>query len=161
MGHAPTPHLTAPHFPYPRYYAIVNHADDKPAIVFVPSAKQAQLTAVDLLTYATADDAPKRFMHGAPEDVAPFLRQLKEGALAHVAAYGIGFLHEGLGAEEQAAVLALHAAGALQVLVVVHSMCWTSPYGPCMPPWSSFHPCTCLVPWRPLSRVSDVCVYHQ
>ena len=43
--------------------------------------------------------------------VAPFLRQLKEGALAHVAAYGIGFLHEGLGAEEQAAVLALHAAG--------------------------------------------------
>ena len=64
-------------------------------------------------------------MHGAPEDVAPFLRQLKEGALAHVAAYGIGFLHEGLGAEEQAAVLALHAAGALQVLVVVHSMCWS------------------------------------
>ena len=44
----------------PTYYAIVNHADEKPAIVFVPSAKQAQLTAVDLLTYATADDAQQR-----------------------------------------------------------------------------------------------------
>eukprot|EP00966_Prymnesium_polylepis_P192639 4465155-Prymnesium_polylepis.1 len=29
----------------PTYYAVVNYAVDKPAIVFVPSAKQAQLTA--------------------------------------------------------------------------------------------------------------------
>ena len=106
--------------------AIVNHADDKPAIVFVPSAKQAQLTAIDLLTYATADGAPRA-------SCTPRRRTSRRSSRASptrrarcrtVAAYGIGFLHEGLSAEEQAAVLALHAAGALQVLVVVHSMCW-------------------------------------
>ena len=32
----------------PAYYAVVNHAVEQPAIIFVPSAKQAQLTAVDV-----------------------------------------------------------------------------------------------------------------
>ena len=108
----------------PAYYAVVNHAVDRPAIIFVPSAKQAQLTAVDLLTYATADDDPKRFLHAEADDVAPFLRKIKEGALAHTIAYGIAFLHEGLGADEQRAVCELHASGAVQVVVVTHSMCW-------------------------------------
>ena len=108
----------------PAYYSVVNHARDKPAIVFVPSAKQAELTAVDLLTYATADDTPKRFLHANAEDVAPFLRVIKAAALQHTVAYGIGFLHEGLSAEEQRAVCELHASGAIQVLVVTHSMCW-------------------------------------
>jgi len=108
----------------PAYYAVVNHASDKPAVIFVPSAKQALLTAVDMLTYATADDSPKRFLHAGVEDIAPFLKKMSEGTLQHVAAYGIGFLHEGLTPVEQQAVLALHASGALQVLVVTHSMCW-------------------------------------
>ena len=109
----------------PAYYAVTNHAKDRPAIVFVPSAKQAQLTAVDFLTYATADDTPQRFLHGAPEDMAPLMRKLGEGgALAHTAAYGIGFLHEGLAAAEQAAILALYESGALQVLVATYSSCW-------------------------------------
>ena len=108
----------------PAYYAVVNHAVEQPAIVFVPSAKQAQLTAVDLLTFAMADDEPRRFLHAAPDDIAPFLLRIKEGALAHTLAYGIAFLHEGLSADEQKAVCALHASGAVQVVVVTHSMCW-------------------------------------
>ena len=63
----------------PAYYAVVNHAVEQPAIVFVPSAKQAQLTAVDLLTFAMADDEPRRFLHAAPDDIAPFLLRIKEG----------------------------------------------------------------------------------
>ena len=85
---------------------------------------QVQLTAVDMLTYATADDAPRRFLHASAEDIAPFVSVLKEGALAHTVAYGIAFLHEGLSEAEQKAVLALHASGAVQVLVATHSMCW-------------------------------------
>ncbi|EOD12464.1 hypothetical protein EMIHUDRAFT_422149 [Emiliania huxleyi CCMP1516] len=108
----------------PAYYAVVNHAADRPAIIFVPSAKQAQLTAIDLLTYATADDVPQRFLHAAPEDIAPFAKHLKEPALLEMVSNGIAFLHEGLGAEEQRAVCALHESGAVQVLVVTHSMCW-------------------------------------
>jgi len=34
------------------------------------------------------------------------------------------FLHEGLSAEEQRAVCDLHASGAVQLVVVTHSMCW-------------------------------------
>ena len=67
----------------PAYYAVVNHAVEQPAIIFVSSAKQAQLTAVDLLTFATADDNPRRFLHASPDDIAPFLLRIKEGALAH------------------------------------------------------------------------------
>ena len=77
-----------------------------------------------MLTYATADDAPRRFLHASAEDIAPFVSVLKEGALAHTVAYGIAFLHEGLSEAEQKAVLALHASGAVQVLVATHSMCW-------------------------------------
>ena len=77
-----------------------------------------------MLTYATADDAPRRFLHASAEDIAPFVAVLKEGALAHTVAYGIAFLHEGLSEAEQKAVLALHASGAVQVLVATHSMCW-------------------------------------
>jgi len=108
----------------PCYYSIVNHAVDRPAIVFVPSAKQAQLSAVDLLTYATADDQPYRFLHATADDVAPFLARMVDPALQHTVAYGIGFLHEGLKDAEATAVRQLYASGALQVLVVVQSLCW-------------------------------------
>ena len=108
----------------PAYYAIVNHAVDRPAIIFVPSAKQAQLTAVDLLTFATGEGEPRRFLHAEAEDVAPFAARISDAALSHTIAYGIGFLHDGLSADEQRAVRALHASGAVQVLVVVHSFCW-------------------------------------
>ena len=46
----------------PCYAAICTHASDKSAIVFVPSRKQAQLTAIDMLTYAAADRDPQRFL---------------------------------------------------------------------------------------------------
>ena len=43
--------------------------------IFCP--QQAQLLAIDLLTYATADDTPQRFLHAEPEDIAPHARHLK------------------------------------------------------------------------------------
>ena len=50
----------------PCYAAICTHAADKSAIVFVPSRKQAQLTAIDMITYAAADRDPLRFLSSAP-----------------------------------------------------------------------------------------------
>jgi pre-mRNA-splicing helicase BRR2 len=121
IGHVPSRLLA---MAKPTYYAIINHALDRAAIVFVPSTKQAQLTAVDLLTFASANGVPCRFLHSAPEDVAPFLACIRDPALSHTIAYGIGFLHSGLGVDETRAVKALYASGAIQVLVVVHSLCW-------------------------------------
>jgi pre-mRNA-splicing helicase BRR2 len=57
----------------PAYSAVSNAAaDGKPSILFVPTRKQARLTALDLLTYAAADGAPKKFLQvGCPS--APWL----------------------------------------------------------------------------------------
>lgn len=47
----------------PAYIAVSAHArEGKPAILFVPTRRQARLTALDLLTYAAADGQPKKFL---------------------------------------------------------------------------------------------------
>ena len=78
-------------------------------------APAGHLTAVSC---CCAVAAPKRFMQRPGRRAVPPPAQ---GGRAGASPAGL----QGLGAEEQAAVLALHAAGALQVLVVVHSMCWS------------------------------------
>lgn len=68
----------------PVYNAVVGHggAEGKPAIVVVPSRKQAQLTAIDLITYAAAGGEPLRFFHGGEEgDGEELVAGVKEPAL--------------------------------------------------------------------------------
>eukprot|EP00959_Pyramimonas_sp_CCMP1952_P213893 4475482-Pyramimonas_sp.AAC.2 len=82
----------------PAYSALLAHAcanGADPAMVFVPTRKHARLTALDLLTYAAADGQPRRFLHCAEEDLAPFVARLREPALKHAVAFGVAFLHEG------------------------------------------------------------------
>jgi hypothetical protein len=64
----------------PTYNAILKHAPRKPVIVFVPSRKQTRLTAIDLLTYAAADNQPDRFLHAEQEDIQTFLAKIQVGA---------------------------------------------------------------------------------
>ena len=61
----------------PTYNAIAKHAPRKPVIVFVPSRKQTRLTAIDLLTYAAADNTPDRFLHAEQEDIETFLAKIQ------------------------------------------------------------------------------------
>lgn len=68
----------------PTYTAIVKHAGvlrPKPALVFVPTRKQTRLTAIDLLTFASADNLPNRFLHVKTEDLEPFLDKLQDKTL--------------------------------------------------------------------------------
>ena len=115
----------------PVYAAITTHAapregegEPRPAIVFVPSRKHAKLAALDLLTFASAEGTPQRFLHAAPEDLAPFLAAVRDPAVAHALSYGIALLHEGLGEAERAAVEALFESGAAGVLVATAPLCW-------------------------------------
>jgi len=110
----------------PTYSAIVQHVrKQEPALVFVPTRKHARLTAMDLVTYAMADAGEKSpFLHCAESDLAPFLAKVKDQALIHVLSHGVGYLHEGLSATEQAVVRDLFAAEAIQVCVASSSMCW-------------------------------------
>jgi hypothetical protein len=67
----------------PTYNAILKHAPRKPVIVFVPSRKQTRLTAIDLLTYAAADNQPDRFLHAEQEDIQTFLAKIQVELFSH------------------------------------------------------------------------------
>jgi pre-mRNA-splicing helicase BRR2 len=115
----------------PVYTAITAHAapregqgEPRPAIVFVPSRKHAKMAALDLLTFASAEGTPQRFLHAAPEDLAPFLAAVRDPAVAHALSYGVALLHEGLGEAERAAVEALFESGAAGVMVATAPLCW-------------------------------------
>ena len=69
----------------PTYNAIVKHSPTKPVIVFVPSRKQTKLTAIDLLTYVTAEDgAESRFLHVEKEDLEAHLSKVADEVRSRV-----------------------------------------------------------------------------
>lgn len=110
----------------PTYTAIVQHAKGgKPALIFVPTRKHARLTALDLVTYSTADGGERpQFLECTEDDLAPFLAKVKDDALKHALSNGVGYLHEGLSLMEQEVTAELFKAGAIQVVVASSSMCW-------------------------------------
>ncbi|KAK6927878.1 Sec63 domain [Dillenia turbinata] len=113
----------------PTYTAIVQHGrNGKPAIVFVPTRKHAQLTAVDLMTYSSADSGEKPiFLLREPEELAPFVDKIKDSMLKATLQYGVGYLHEGLSGMDQEVVTHLFEAGWIQVCVMSSSLCWGLP----------------------------------
>jgi hypothetical protein len=48
-------------------------------------------------------------------DLEPFLGRVKDATLRHSLSYGVGYLHETMGAQEQAVVNTLFSSGAIQV----------------------------------------------
>jgi len=106
------------------YNAVVGHSPDKPAIVFVPSRKQAQLTAIDLITYAAADDDPLKFLSASQEDIKPVLKSIREQTLAQTLGAGVGFIHAGMNATDRRRVEGLYRDGVIRVLVAPVSLCW-------------------------------------
>ena len=130
------------------FNAVVGHCQssteggDKPAIIFVPSRKQSQLTAIDLITYASASGHPDRFLGSAVREennedaddgmaestretrMTEMLGTINEPALAQTLAHGVGFLHRGLTLRDQRRVQALYQDGIIQVLVCPYDLCW-------------------------------------
>ncbi|PKI35753.1 hypothetical protein CRG98_043911 [Punica granatum] len=101
----------------PTYTAIVQHAKSgKPALVFVPTRKHVRLTAVDLMTYSSADiggEEPAFLLHNA-EDLEPFVEKVNEEMLRATLRHGVGYLHEGLSSLDQQVVMHLFEAGWIQ-----------------------------------------------
>ncbi|GJY73501.1 DExH-box ATP-dependent RNA helicase DExH12-like protein [Tanacetum coccineum] len=117
----------------PTYTAIVQHAKNKkPAIVFVPTRKHARLTAVDLMTYSSAEskyagaDSGQKplFLLQSEDELAPFIDRVRDSMLKETLKYGVGYLHEGLNATDQDIVKTLFDTGCIQVCVMSGTMCW-------------------------------------
>lgn len=67
----------------PTYNAILKYSLEKPVIIFVPSRKQARLTAIDLLTYTAADNQSNRFIHAEEDDIKPFVEKISDKVLSY------------------------------------------------------------------------------
>jgi pre-mRNA-splicing helicase BRR2 len=109
----------------PAYTAVAANPEQKrPAIVFVPSRKQARLTALEFVTHALAEDKPHQFLQCSPEDLASYLSVIQDASLVETLKHGIAYYHENLSAAEKKAVETLFREGAVRVLVASRETCW-------------------------------------
>ncbi|KAL5573694.1 hypothetical protein UlMin_023291 [Ulmus minor] len=79
------------------YTAIVQHAKNrKPSLVYVPTRTHVQLTALDLMTYSSADGGERPpFLLRPLDDIEPFVDRINDKMLKDTLRYGVGYLHEG------------------------------------------------------------------
>lgn len=71
------------------YNAVLKYSLEKPVIIFVPSRKQARLTAIDLLTYTAADNQPNRFIHAEEDDIKPFVEKISDKVILQINMFGM------------------------------------------------------------------------
>nr|CCA21900.1 premRNAsplicing helicase BRR2 putative [Albugo laibachii Nc14] len=90
------------------------------AVVFVPSIKQAQLTAIDLVTFALADNSPNRF--GGVKELDT--KMVEDTVLLQMLQKGVGFWSEVMTPSCRSLVLRLFEEGSISVLVIPQHMCW-------------------------------------
>eukprot|EP00579_Thalassiosira_antarctica_P032956 CAMPEP_0201991530 /NCGR_PEP_ID=MMETSP0905-20130828/340_1 /ASSEMBLY_ACC=CAM_ASM_000554 /TAXON_ID=420261 /ORGANISM="Thalassiosira antarctica, Strain CCMP982" /LENGTH=2336 /DNA_ID=CAMNT_0048545961 /DNA_START=59 /DNA_END=7069 /DNA_ORIENTATION=- len=109
----------------PVYNAVMRHSEGKPSIIFVPSRRQAQLTAIDLMTYYQSIEG-ETFLgkEAIPEEVAKIAGNLREPALQQVTTSGIGFLHDGMVESDWEQIMDLYQKGSITVLVCPVDICW-------------------------------------
>jgi pre-mRNA-splicing helicase BRR2 len=112
----------------PAFSAIVKQSPDKPTIIFVPSRKQAQLTAIDMVAFAAAAGTPTRFVGAAAASssaLSSIAASLHDKTIGQTVEQGVGFLYSGMLATDRSKVEGLFAEGLIRVLVVPHNMCWS------------------------------------
>ena len=93
----------------PAYHSIRQY--DQPTLIFVPSRKQAELTAIDLMTFSNANDEPNHFKTGNDN------LESDECSTLHA---GIGYYYEGISKD----VVNLFQSGKIQVLIVPHTLAY-------------------------------------
>ena len=109
----------------PVYNSIVRHSDGKPVIVVVPSRRQAQLTAIDLMTYHDSQEGSSFLGSNANgEEMDAVAAALREPALQQVVPAGVGFLHEGMVDSDKEKITELFNNETLGILVCPIDVCW-------------------------------------
>ncbi|CAJ2656231.1 unnamed protein product [Trifolium pratense] len=99
----------------PTYTAIAQHAKNgKPALVFVPTKKFVRLTAMDLMTYSSAESGEKSFLLRPTKELEPFINKINDEKLKVTLREGVGYLHEGLNNLDHDIVTELFKAGWIQ-----------------------------------------------
>ncbi|RQM21724.1 hypothetical protein B5M09_001509 [Aphanomyces astaci] len=107
----------------PVYNTVCHQAPDKqPVIVFCPSSKQTQLSAIDLITFALAENTPQKFVLNESLQVA--LPHDDDEALAHTLSAGVGYVTESMRRANREYVLDLFTSNKIQILLLPHTLAW-------------------------------------
>eukprot|EP00052_Salpingoeca_macrocollata_P008148 m.64806 g.64806 ORF g.64806 m.64806 type:complete len:2134 (+) comp16452_c0_seq1:64-6465(+) len=110
----------------PVYAAIKQHAPEHPALVYVPSRRQSELTAADLLVQAAADPSGLQLLRCAEADLEPLLAKVQDEPLRLMLRSGVGYFHGGLSDSDKRMVEHVFNAGAVQVVVVAKGYEWAT-----------------------------------
>ena len=78
----------------PVYSTLTALSGGHAALVFVPSRKQAQMTAIDILTFVSATSKPRRFNHIPQDQMDEVLSRVVDPALKTVLAAGVAFFYK-------------------------------------------------------------------
>jgi activating signal cointegrator complex subunit 3 len=109
----------------PAYAAICTYSPDKPVLVFVSSRRQTRLTALELISLcATSSENPRRFLRMSEDEMANYIERIKDSALQHTLAFGVGIHHAGLADTDRAIVEELFCSVKIQVLVCTSTLAW-------------------------------------
>lgn len=112
----------------PVFNAIDRHIGDGTAIVFVPSRRQAQLTAIDIMSYNGTRDSDSYRGEGVSEDdLSSVAQKLREPALQQVLPSGVAFLHGGMVQSDWDTLTNLHQEMKIRVIVCPADLCWKLP----------------------------------
>jgi pre-mRNA-splicing helicase BRR2 len=112
----------------PVYDAVERYIDRSSAIVYVPSRRQAQLTAIDIMTYQESRVGKPFLGEGAAlEEITAIASEIREPTLQQVLSSGIGFLFDGMVESDWTATVDLFMRGVLRVLVCPFDLCWKAP----------------------------------
>ena len=108
----------------PLYNSIVKHRDGKSAIVYVSSRRQAQLTAIDLMTYNESRNGEPFYDAKVQQELEETASAIKEPTLQQVMKAGIGFVYGGMANSDWETAVNRFNAGDIKVLVCPADLCW-------------------------------------
>lgn len=108
----------------PLYNSVVKHRDGNSVVVYVSSRRQAQLTAIDLMTYNQSRNGLPFFDTEVHQELEEAASTIKEPTLQQVIKAGIGFIYGGMVNSDWEAVINFYNAGKIKILVCPADLCW-------------------------------------
>ena len=88
------------------------------------SLRALRLTALDLIAYCSADERDGQFVNMAPGELEPLLSGIRDQALRHTLAFGVGIHHAGLAEHDRTIVERLFVEQKIMVLVCTSTLAW-------------------------------------
>mmetsp|Transcript_36533 Transcript_36533/g.88227 ORF Transcript_36533/g.88227 Transcript_36533/m.88227 type:complete len:2300 (-) Transcript_36533:2494-9393(-) len=108
----------------PVYNSVVKHRGNKSAIIYVSSRRQAQLTAIDMMTYNESRDGVPFFDTRYSEELEEAASKIREPSLQQVLEAGVGYVHGGMAPSDWQIVTRLYNEGKIKVLICPAELCW-------------------------------------